>query len=562
MTNANQQESSARVLIDVVKHSCQDETNLVGYLAAPSPAVRPISPLSSLETDPRHPLEAVGPQIKFLLDRFKTNNYGPLKHSLCKGALFELNCQDSIILSAQGDHLNLVVDASLVRCSGDGKHVFKLLHLIAPDSCFPPPPLTYEPHVVFGLSSRDKLDFALELWRREGEPDDADNARIQKQGERLSDTLQRKPELRKWINSTAVSLRPKSVSKVSSRHPTVKKSHMIIAGTALKLFYSRKIGPVKLIPLSHPKEQNVDVLVHLPSGLEESAKIRRRAWADRKKPQLQWMLHQIDELIRVSCKEKNRKVVVLDIGGGRGDLAVWLGKKRPHIKTIAIDIHPPSVKGGQDAIASAGVSHSANVLLCDASDLISKDNEIRNKAKNLVGNFDLLVGLHCCGGLSETAMVVALEFNVPFCICTCCFCSHPKLCRLLPVVGKDWERLSASSEIELARQCNKSKKVTHIDKSKETRKNLLRACEREGARASDDATNGGRLASEGRWEEILPIDCTPQTSAMAAVNVMRLNAFSRLANEKGRQYETSILSFDASLSSRNMVLVGTPMIHS
>mmetsp|Transcript_7162 Transcript_7162/g.11331 ORF Transcript_7162/g.11331 Transcript_7162/m.11331 type:complete len:565 (+) Transcript_7162:126-1820(+) len=558
VTNTNKQQSSARVLVDFVKYSSQNETNLVGYLAAPSPAVRPISPSTSLKTDPRHPLEAVGPEIIFRLCRFNTANYGPLKHSLYKGALFEFRCQDSIIPPSQEDHVNLVLEASLVRCSGDGKHVFKLLHLLAPDSHFPPPPLTYDPYVALGLSSRQELQHAHELWRLEGKQDAMSNDRIQKQGERHSETLLRKPKLRKWINSTAISLRPKSMSKASSRHPTVKKSHMIIAGTALRMFYSRKIGPVELIPLSHPKEEKLDVLVQLPSGLGEKTENRRQAWADRKKPQLQWMLQQIDELIALSGKESNAKIVVLDVGGGRGDLAIWLGMQRPRVKTVAIDVHPPSVKGGQVAIECAGVNHLANSVLCDASDLISKDDDVRKKANTLIGNFDLLVGLHCCGGLSEIAMIVALEYNVPFCICTCCFCSHPDLCRLLPAEGEEWKSLSALSEVELARQSKNLQKVTHIEKYKETRKNLLRACEREGARATDDARNGGFLASEGRWEEILPVGASPQTSAMAAVNIMRLDAFSRLADTKGRQYETKILSFDATLSTRNLVVVGTP----
>lgn len=43
---------------------------------------------------------------------------------------------------------------------------------------------------------------------------------------------------------------------------------------------------------------------------------------------------------------------------------------------------------------------------------------------------DIVVGLHCCGGLSEVALNVAAASHASFLVCTCCFCSHPQLALL------------------------------------------------------------------------------------------------------------------------------------
>ena len=44
----------------------------------------------------------------------------------------------------------------------------------------------------------------------------------------------------------------------------------------------------------------------------------------------------------------------------------------------------------------------------------------------------VVIGLHCCGGLSEASVELAAECNAAagFCVCTCCFCSNPELATL------------------------------------------------------------------------------------------------------------------------------------
>ena len=43
---------------------------------------------------------------------------------------------------------------------------------------------------------------------------------------------------------------------------------------------------------------------------------------------------------------------------------------------------------------------------------------------------DVVFGLHCCGGLSEAAMELAVSSGAAFAICSCCFRSNPHLASL------------------------------------------------------------------------------------------------------------------------------------
>ena len=45
-------------------------------------------------------------------------------------------------------------------------------------------------------------------------------------------------------------------------------------------------------------------------------------------------------------------------------------------------------------------------------------------------SIDIVCGLHCCGGLSERALELAIHASAHFAVCTCCFCSNPELASL------------------------------------------------------------------------------------------------------------------------------------
>ena len=394
-------------------------------MIAPSPAVRAPTAADSRATDLARPFEGAGLERAYWLTPSHTRAYAATRHSLHVGGVYDVAPFDARheINGGGGDFGGPVGEpvagaVSLARCSGDGKHVFKMLHLLAPGSPLPPPPLALPAHCVFGLTSAAELSTAHTLWLAEGEasPSPAFVAAgggaagcsrsgqtgVQRAGERVSDALRRKPELRRWVTATAMALVQTSKAKTAAaRHPLVKAGHLAIVGTALKVFRAERFLPVAVLPLRDDAGFSSAIPVGLPDGMTEETTARRRAWASRKQPQLRWMLLRIDELLPAGEPR-----VVLDVGGGRGDLAVLLGTHRPHWRTVAIDVHPPSVAGGRDAVAAAGVGDRAQVLLLDAEDLLAGGDK-GARAKAAVGHFDAVVGLHCCGGLSETAVRTA-----------------------------------------------------------------------------------------------------------------------------------------------------------
>jgi len=220
----------------------------------------------------------------------------------------------------------------LARCSGDGKHVFQLITLLSPSSHFLPPPLSRSAHLVLGLTEASELENAIKLWLSEGEavlgeilePHTAlegskelsskeTKKRIQKRGQRLSDQLKRKPKLKEWIASTALHLATSSRTRMTaSRHPPVKASRLIVVGTALRLYGGTTV-PVPCLSLKSESNEMALGEVGIPVGMLGERAARREEWAGRKKPQLQWMIDRMDEIL-----PRNQARTILDVGGGRG----------------------------------------------------------------------------------------------------------------------------------------------------------------------------------------------------------------------------------------------------
>lgn len=289
-----------------------------------------------------------------------------------------------------------------------------------------------------------------EVQEKEGGSAAPRGARVQRVGQRLSDQLKRKPQLRAWLADAALRLdTTRNTTMTASRHPVIKTARLIVVGTALRLFGASRYAPVPCLVLpslpTHGEPTAVAAAnestagdVILPRGLDAKQAAAREAWAARKRPQLTWMLARLDDLI-----DKTSPATVLDVGGGKGDLAVWLARHRPAWRTVAIDVNARSVEAGRAAVSEAGFEAIARIEVCDATSLLRpRDHSTALDQEGAarvpagvpagVGSFDAVVGLHCCGGLTETALLIALQHRVPFCICTCCFCSHPHLARLLP----------------------------------------------------------------------------------------------------------------------------------
>lgn len=148
---------------------------------------------------------------------------------------------------------------------------------------------------------------------------------------------------------------------------------------------------------------------------------------------------------------KQRKRTFLDIGGGRGDLAVALAlvlqqdcENQYHI--LVVDNNERSLKAGKQYAEEKGVSDIISFVLADVGELLEDDTPIHSALQErgfvLQPNgtpklheclVDVVYGLHCCGGLSEAAIRYAISgrSTVPrFCVVTCCFRSNFSLSSL------------------------------------------------------------------------------------------------------------------------------------
>ena len=89
-----------------------------------------------------------------------------------------------------------------------------------------------------------------------------------------------------------------------------------------------------------------------------------------------------------------------------------------------VDCNKSSLQAGKASAEAAGLVDNMEFVYCDLSDS-SQVQELLKRQE-----FDLVLGLHCCGGLAETAVELAIQCRADFCVSTCCFRSNPELASL------------------------------------------------------------------------------------------------------------------------------------
>jgi hypothetical protein len=202
-----------------------------------------------------------------------------------------------------------------------------------------------------------------------------------------------------------------------------------------------------------------DIVVSLPdlTQVEEAEEQRRReAYAHGKKePQIAWFLQRLRSLMRftrtsihtlrdadispwywtddVDCRdadaisdELGSGWVALDIGGGRGDLAINLVRCVPNLRVHMIDAHAPSLDAAKASASLHGHSVASRITFAvqDVTHFFSSSSllsESEDKSKMV------LLGLHVCGGLTDAILALARRHRVAFLCCPCCFLKHAHL---------------------------------------------------------------------------------------------------------------------------------------
>eukprot|EP00820_Chromera_velia_P015605 Cvel_25445.t1-p1 / transcript=Cvel_25445.t1 / gene=Cvel_25445 / organism=Chromera_velia_CCMP2878 / gene_product=hypothetical protein / transcript_product=hypothetical protein / location=Cvel_scaffold2884:2381-11592(-) / protein_length=1080 / sequence_SO=supercontig / SO=protein_coding / is_pseudo=false len=218
----------------------------------------------------------------------------------------------------------------------------------------------------------------------------------------------------------------------------------------------------------------------------EDVEQRRAYLAERKAPQVLWMVQQVHKLLsRGQLRtetvseaqdgaveeggQKKRILRVLDVGGGRGDLAVALCGCLPALLALRQDVRKaeleapskrqgtsaeeckhrdrktereerPGLGGGEKEMevvvevhvvemnrpsAEAGQARAQALGL--KKRIIYHHSKVEHLDRTLLQRCHLIVALHACGGLSDLSLALSLSHGVPFLLTPCCALSHPHL---------------------------------------------------------------------------------------------------------------------------------------
>lgn len=250
---------------------------------------------------------------------------------------------------------------------------------------------------------------------------------------------------------------------------------------------------------------DVDPSLNIPNPTDQR---RIRYIEERKRPQVLWMLNLINRMVESTKKET---VCVVDIGGGRGDLANAVAAyfaqpdQRVTAHVVVLDVNESSLNAGKARAEAARIGGHMSFSYCD---LGRADNVESFLQRHPV--IDLVFGLHCCGGLSEAAVELALRCGAKFAISTCCFRSNEQLSTLSQLA----EKMAATDEFRSDR-------------------NLLTTL----------AVIGGAQGQE---------------RAIRTLNYMRMSAAKKRFGEGGRSLQTWQESFPSDFSEQNCVMVGSP----
>ena len=137
----------------------------------------------------------------------------------------------------------------------------------------------------------------------------------------------------------------------------------------------------------------------LSKHLTKMTKIGR---AERKRQQLESLAFSFRELVREGD-------VIVDLGCGQGHVGLLLAYLHPSCSVILLDNNPDKIKMCEKRLESLPDSLKRRVTtMSSISELEGKD-------------FDVGVGLHCCGKLTDIAIGCCTRAGARFCISPCCY---------------------------------------------------------------------------------------------------------------------------------------------
>ena len=199
--------------------------------------------------------------------------------------------------------------------------------------------------------------------------------------------------------------------------------------------------PIKLDALSDDHNRIHDAKTE-PAPNSQAATMMRRMlkkpsigmpgtkWQNKKRPQLEWMGKQILSVVQSHPDYGKRTLRILDIGGGKGSLANYLGAsmEEDNVEILVVDICHGAILNGEKKAKRLKLNN-VQFQTADASNLELTSSSLPGAEENQDGSIDvdIVVALHACGHLSDVALGHALYHRAGFVIVPCCFNSNPHL---------------------------------------------------------------------------------------------------------------------------------------
>jgi hypothetical protein len=203
----------------------------------------------------------------------------------------------------------------------------------------------------------------------------------------------------------------------------------------------RKVVPVqqheaKVIPLNIPGQ---DVM----SCRGEQS--RADYILSKKLPQVRWMIQRVHEL-------PQRPKHIVDVGGGRGDLATGLALAYPDSIITVVDKNLSSLDAGRDYAVQLSCSDRVHFCHADFSHFVQDPPTFLSSDLPPV---DLVVGLHTCGDLSDLALTYAKAAGAGFVVCPCCYAK-----RYIPNFVPSWNSYCLEAHDTLGRLAELNERPT------------------------------------------------------------------------------------------------------
>jgi len=313
--------------------------------------------------------------------------------------------------------------------------------------------------------------------------------------------------------------------------------------------------------------------LHVPGGDSKAQSARGHMTRGeylhgRKHPQISWLGSRLEMMLPGLCEEPRSLSTtsstteecasgrsasplwhILDVGGGRGDLALSLATRFPFAALTVIDTNPSSLAAGESAAEALGLRSRLSFVRQDFAEFAASADG-HTTPLGPFGPVRCLVALHCCGGLSDQALAFAARAKCPFLVVPCCFNKFP----ILPYPAWKGQHLEVVKELRVLKKAS----TLHLD--------ALGAAEPllDCRRDDDDDYSGGDDCDVATkqlliLERLAESDARPVSfKAMGLINTLRLKATQVALGGNDAQLKLGLEAFPKEYSLRNMVLVGAP----